>query len=65
MRALAKDPAQRFATADEFLQALRLTPAIGEEGSTYALPLPASPAASARTPVSAAAHTPHADLGLG
>ena len=48
MRALAKDPAQRFATAEEFLHALRLTPATSEEGHTYAAPLPFPPVASAR-----------------
>ena len=50
MRALAKDPAQRFATAEEFLQSLRLTPATSEEGHTYAAPLPFPPTVSARTP---------------
>ena len=56
MRALAKDPAERFATADEFLHALRLTPvAAMEEGNTYSGPLPARvrtalAAAGARTP---------------
>jgi serine/threonine-protein kinase len=61
MRALAKDPAQRFANADEFLHALRLTPmASMEEGNTYAGPLPASvrsalaAAGSARNPAPAA-----------
>ncbi len=58
MRALAKDPAQRFATADEFLHALRLTPATSEEGHTYAAPLPFPPVASVRMPIPAAAHTP-------
>ncbi|HEY1986680.1 MAG TPA: serine/threonine-protein kinase [Terracidiphilus sp.] len=41
MRALAKDPAHRFATAEEFLHALQLTPAASVEGSTYTAPLPA------------------------
>ncbi len=53
MRALAKDPIQRFATADDFLHFLKLTPATSQEGATYAAPLPA-PAASAtsgRTPM--------------
>jgi serine/threonine protein kinase len=58
MRALAKDPAQRFATAEEFLHALRLTPATSEEGHTYAAPLPFPPTASMRSPISAAPHTP-------
>jgi serine/threonine-protein kinase len=43
MRALAKDPAQRFATADEFLHALQLTPAASVEGATYTAPLPTPP----------------------
>src|SRR5579863_1817213 len=46
MRALAKDPAKRFATAEEFLRALRLTPATSEEGNTYAAPLPVPPSSS-------------------
>jgi len=55
MRALAKDPLERFATADEFLHALRLTPATTEEGLTYAAPLPVAPAAApARMPMSGA-----------
>lgn len=35
MRALAKDPAQRFATAEEFLDALQLIPLTVESGNTY------------------------------
>ena len=58
MRALAKDPAQRFATSEEFLHALRLTPGTSEEGHTYAAPLPFPPVASVRTPVPADAHMP-------
>lgn len=70
MRALAKDPAERFANADEFLRALRLTPeAPMEEGNTYAGPLPlsvrttlaeaAAPVASApRSEPAAAVQTP-------
>jgi len=58
MRALAKDPAQRFPTAEEFLQALGLTPATSDEGHTYAAPLPFPPLAGARAAVPAAAHTP-------
>jgi serine/threonine-protein kinase len=53
MRALAKDPAQRFATAEEFLYALRLTLAAGEPGMTYASPLPVSSYSSSRTPAPA------------
>jgi serine/threonine protein kinase len=49
MRALTKDPAQRFATADEFLRALQLGPAMPEQDATYATPLPA-PGASATRP---------------
>jgi len=65
MRALAKDPLERFATADEFLHALRLTPASSEEGHTYAAPLPVSPVATVRGPLSAGAQapaTPHTPL---
>ena len=51
MRALAKDPAQRFATAEEFLHALRLTLGTVEPGMTYAAPLPIAPYSSSRTPV--------------
>jgi serine/threonine-protein kinase len=62
MRALAKDPLQRFATADEFLHALPLTPANTDQGNTYAAPLPAAPApmpasAAHETPVSSPART--------
>lgn len=49
MRALAKDTSQRFATAEEFLQALRLTAATSEEGNTYAAPIPVAPAGSSVT----------------
>jgi serine/threonine-protein kinase len=40
MRALAKDPAKRFSTAEEFLRALQWTPSTSEEvtASTQALP---------------------------
>jgi len=41
MCALAKEPAQRFATAEEFLNALRLAASTSEEGNTYIRPLPA------------------------
>ena len=57
MRALAKDPLERFATADDFLHALRLTPATRDEGHTYAAPLPIMPA-PARMPDSGVANTP-------
>jgi eukaryotic-like serine/threonine-protein kinase len=56
MRALAKDPMQRFGSAEEFLHALRLTPATSEEGQTYAAPLPTAP--SARGPVPGTPRTP-------
>jgi len=61
MRALAKDPAQRFSTADEFQHALRLTPATPEGGSTYAAPLPttrSSAEVKAVAPLAAASHVP-------
>jgi serine/threonine protein kinase len=58
MRALAKDPMQRFASAEEFLHALRLTPATSEEGHTYAASLPVAAAASSHTPHTPAPGTP-------
>lgn len=66
MRALAKDPLQRFATADEFLQALRVSPANTEEAHTFAARLPVPPARSERvpapnvtpSPISGPAHMP-------
>ena len=59
MHALAKDPAQRFPTAEEFLHALKLTPATSEEGHTYAAPLPVPPpTASARLSVPPAPTAP-------
>jgi serine/threonine-protein kinase len=67
MRALAKDPAQRFASADEFLHALRLTPATSAEGATYAAPLPVSPGAamaSGRTPAPSVSGTQMATQAL-
>jgi serine/threonine-protein kinase len=53
MRALAKDPMQRFATAEDFLHALKLAPATSREGATYTAPLPVSsaPASSVRAPM--------------
>jgi serine/threonine protein kinase len=58
LRALAKDPLERFATADEFLHALRLTPSTSEEGHTYAAPLPVAPAVRAGMPAPLVASTP-------
>ena len=58
MRALAKDPMQRFATAEEFLYALRLMPATSEAGHTYAAPLPVAPTVSSHTPASAGMRAP-------
>jgi serine/threonine protein kinase len=40
-RALAKDPAHRFASAAEFLQVLRYNPIPYDDGATYRVPLPA------------------------
>jgi serine/threonine-protein kinase len=40
MRALAKDPAHRFATAEDFLHALRLNPSAREQAVAVTLPLP-------------------------
>jgi serine/threonine-protein kinase len=61
MRALAKDPIQRFATADEFLHALKMTPGTSDEGATYAASLPAAPptVTSVRTPAPPPAGPPH------
>ncbi len=42
MRALAKDPGQRFVSAEEFLQVLRHNAPAPGEGMTYGLPLPAA-----------------------
>jgi len=51
MRALAKDPAQRFASAEDFHFALRATSAPAESGATFAAPLPTThSSASVRTP---------------
>ena len=49
MRALAKDPAHRFATAEEFLHALHQTPSAREETGGVTLPLP-NPIARASQP---------------
>jgi serine/threonine protein kinase len=43
MRSLAKDPAQRFQTAEEFLHALHLTPASPIQESSVTLPLQMAP----------------------
>ncbi len=51
MRALARDPGDRFATAEDFLHALRLTTTSVEPGNTYIGPFPVSRMASARTPM--------------
>ena len=58
MRALAKDPLQRFATADDFLHALRLTAATSAEGQTYAAPLPLRTVAGSQIPASEPMRTP-------
>ncbi len=47
MRALTKDPAQRFATAGEFLDALQLGTAGGQDAA-FTSPLPVSTASGAR-----------------
>jgi eukaryotic-like serine/threonine-protein kinase len=52
MRALSKDPIQRFATADEFLHALRPAPATSAEGHTYAATLPIPAFTSHQEPIS-------------
>jgi serine/threonine protein kinase len=59
MRALTKDPAERFATAGEFLHALKQHPAANEEGATYAAPLPPrlrDGGGTSTTPLPAASH---------
>jgi len=61
MRALAKDPAQRFSTADEFQHALRPTPATIEGGSTHAATLPTTRSSAnvrAPAPLAAASNLP-------
>lgn len=51
MRALAKDPAQRFASAEDFLQALQLAPLPSTSGATRAVAMPG------RTPSDLSAYT--------
>jgi serine/threonine-protein kinase len=60
MRALAKDPAQRFATAEDFHSALRLTPARAEGVATFAAPLSTtrSSANVRATPLAGASNLP-------
>ena len=58
MHALAKDPAERFASAEDFLHSLRLTSTSIETGNTYIGPFPVSLTASARTPIPSAADMP-------
>lgn len=60
MRALAKDPAQRFSTAEEFHAALQLTPAQAEGGASFAAPLPTtrSSASAKATPPAVASDLP-------
>ena len=41
-------PAQRFATAEEFLQALQIGPAVRESGLAYTAPLPTTNPSGAR-----------------
>jgi eukaryotic-like serine/threonine-protein kinase len=57
MRALGKDPSQRFDSADDFLQALRGTSPLGDGGQTYAAPRAMPPPPSVRGPAAPAAHT--------
>ena len=61
MRALAKDPANRFANAEDFHSALRVTPAPAEAGATFAPPLPTSRSSAnvrAAAPLAAASNLP-------
>jgi serine/threonine protein kinase len=48
MRALAKDPAQRFSTADEFLHELQQAPAVREQDAAFTASLPVQVAPAAR-----------------
>ena len=59
-KAMAKDPNQRFQTADAFAQALRSLPIDGS-GSTRSTPPPASPPSGFASPVSPAAGISQAD----
>jgi len=59
MRALAKDPLQRFATADDFLHALRLTAATSVAGHTYMAPLPLPTAAGSQISAAGIQHSPN------
>jgi serine/threonine protein kinase len=59
MRALAKDPAQRFANAEDFHSALRLTPAPAEAGPAFAAPLPTTrSSANVKAPLAGASNLP-------
>jgi eukaryotic-like serine/threonine-protein kinase len=59
MRALAKDPAQRFATAEDFHSALRLTPVAAEAGATFAAPPPTTrSSANIKAPLASASNLP-------
>jgi len=53
MRALARDPRERFATAEDFLHAMRLTTTSVEVGNTYIGPFPVSRKPGARSPIPA------------
>jgi len=65
MRALSKEPSHRFASAEEFLNALRLAPVGSENGNTYVEPLSAvmqaarmaQPAASTPAPAAGTARS--------
>ncbi len=48
MRALAKDPSQRFATAEEFLNTLQLSPVTKEQDTAFTTPLPMPSAPASR-----------------
>lgn len=50
MRALEKDPAQRFATAESFLGVIRMDPASAMYNATATLPMPQSSAGSTSRP---------------
>ena len=63
MRALAKDPAQRFQSAEEFLQGLEIAPGSWTQSMTSTRPLPAAPAGQFRPSGGAAQPRPASTSG--
>jgi serine/threonine-protein kinase len=64
MRALEKDPAHRFSTAEEFLIALRLSPSTMGQEATLTLPLPRHEAPVPASPSGAAQQKTPSGSGL-